>query len=103
MYRGTTPTLQFYLDFLLEDEKEVFITFDQNNKTVLEKSIDEIEKSISDDGNTILSFKMTQKETLLFDEETIEMQIRIKFENGEAIASNIFKTYINDILKGGEI
>lgn len=103
MYRGTTPTLQFYLDFLLEDEKEIFITFDQNNKTVLEKSIDEIEKSVADDGNTILSFKMTQKETLLFDEETIEMQIRIKFENGEAIASNIFKTYINDILKGGEI
>ena len=103
MYRGTTPTLQFYLDFLLEDEKEIFITFVQNNKTVLEKSIDEIEKSVADDGNTILSFKMTQKETLLFDEETIEMQIRIKFENGEAIASNIFKTYINDILKGGEI
>lgn len=103
MYRGTTPTLQFYLDFLLEDEKEVFITFEQNNKTVLEKSIAEIEKSVADNGNTILSFKMTQKETLLFDEETIEMQIRIKFENGEAIASNIFKTYINDILKGGEI
>lgn len=103
MYRGTTPTLQFYLDFLLEDEKEVFITFVQNNKIVLEKSINEIEKSVADDGNTILSFKMTQKETLLFDEETIEMQIRIKFENGEAIASNIFKTYINDILKGGEI
>lgn len=103
MYRGTTPTLQFYLDFLLEDEKEVFITFVQNNKTVLEKSINEIEKSVAYDGNTILSFKMTQKETLLFDEETIEMQIRIKFENGEAIASNIFKTYINDILKGGEI
>ena len=103
MYRGTTPTLQFYLDFLLEYEKEVFITFVQNNKTVLEKSINEIEKSVADDGNTILSFKMTQKETLLFDEETIEMQIRIKFENGEAIASNIFKTYINDILKGGEI
>ena len=103
MYRGTTPTLQFYLDFLLEDEKEVFITFVQNNKIVLEKSIDEIEKSVADDGNTILSFKMTQKETLLFDEETIEMQIRIKFENGEAIASNIFKTYINDILRGGEI
>lgn len=103
MYRGTTPTLQFYLDFLLEDEKEVFITFEQNNKTVLEKSIAEIGKSVADNGNTILSFKMTQKETLLFDEETIEMQIRIKFENGEAIASNIFKTYINDILKGGEI
>lgn len=114
MYRGTTPNQIFKLDFLLTNEASIFITYSQNDEVVIEKDIEEISKTTDETtGFSILSFKMTQDESLLFEPEMydqnhmiinpVSIQIRIKFEDSTAIASDYVRASISEVLKDGEI
>lgn len=104
MYRGTTPNQIFRLDFLLTNEEEIFITYSQNGETVIEKHLAQISKTTDETtGFSTLSFKMTQEESLLFLSEDVLIQIRIKFNDDTAIASDYVRANISEILKDGEI
>lgn len=98
MYRGTTPTHVFRTDANLEEASVLFISYKQNGKVVLEKSLEEV--SIQKD---IVIVNLTQTETLLFQEGIVTIQIRAKFPDGSAIASKLIRTSAEEILKDGEI
>lgn len=98
MYRGTTPINIFRTDVDLTNASVLFITYKQNGKIVLEKSIDEVKIQ-----KEIVTVSLSQKETLLFTEGIVTIQIRAKFPDGSTIASNLIRTSAKEILKEGEI
>lgn len=98
MYRGTTPINIFRTDVDLTNASVLFITYKQHDKDILEKSIDDvvIEK------DTIM-VRLSQRETLLFSEGIVTIQIRAKFPDGSVIASSLIRTNAREILKEDEI
>lgn len=98
MYRGTTPQHIFESDLDLSEAATVYITYEQAGKTILEKSKNDITFS---EGR--MSVTLTQEETLKFDCRFVEIQIRARFADGRAVASNIITTTANKILKEGVI
>lgn len=99
MIRGTTPRLDFYLPFDVSTLEEAFVTFAQGAETVFEKTLSEcvVEQNR-------ISVKLTQDETLkLHVDSIVEIQIRAKTENGDALASNIMRESADRILKEGVI
>lgn len=98
MHRGTTPTNIFRTDVDLTNASVLFITYKQNGKVVLEKTIDDV--SIHGE---MVEVRLSQRETLLFSEGIVTIQIRAKFQDGSVIASNLIRTNAREILKEGEI
>ena len=98
MRRGTTPTLTFTLPVDSSIIERLFITFSQKRGIMLEKNIDDCEFI---DG--ALQVTLSQKETLSFNVGAIDIQIRLKTNDGSAMASNIVVAEIRDCLKDGEI
>ena len=98
MYRGTTPTNIFTVDVDLTDAEVIYITYKQAGVVVIEKDIDDITVAVDS-----LTVKLTQEETLGFKDRDVEVQIRARYPNGDAIASNIIKTTAKNILKEGVI
>jgi hypothetical protein len=99
MIRGTTPTLSFKLPFEISLLEVLYISMSQNGNVVIEKEISDC----SIDGNT-LAIKLTQEDTLKFlYGSNVKIQIRAKTKEGEAIASNIITTSVENILKNGVI
>ena len=98
MIRGTTPTLEFTFPFNVNTLSTCYITFQQDGKTVLEKNLNDGKV----DGKKF-TLNLTQEDTLKFKVDYIEMQIRGKTANGEAIASNIMQAHAEKILKDGVV
>ena len=99
MIRGTTPTLEFTLPFELVEIDKLWITFSQNNKEVFT-----VEKQDLVLGDKTISLKLSQKQTLLLSSNSmVNIQIRVVDTKGLAMASNIIKTPVQQILKDGEI
>ena len=98
MIRGTTPLNIFNVDVDLTTAEVIYITYKQNNNVVIEKSIGDI--AVTDKTLTV---RLTQDETLQLAEREVEIQIRARFPNGTAIASNIIKTTASRVLKDGVI
>lgn len=98
MIRGTTPTNTFEVDADLREAVALFITYSQMGKVKFEKVIGDV--TIEE---TQLETELTQQETLSLDSGSVEIQIRAKFADGTAIASNIIKTTAARVLKEGVI
>ena len=99
MRRGTTPTHTFNTSVSLAAAEVIYITYQQRRQTVVEKTIDDI--TVAADTLTV---ELTQEETLLFDAKyPASIQIRARFIDGSAIASNIMTVPVDKILKGGAI
>lgn len=99
MFRGTTPTNKFTSTIDLSSADAIYITYQQANETVLEKTIEDITF-----GEGFVSVQLTQEETLLFSpDRKVTIQIRAKFPDGSAIASNAIVTSVEAILKEGVI
>ena len=99
MIRGTTPTHVFETDVDLSGAEEIYVTYRQGGMTV--------EKTMADCVVTpeSVSVELTQAETLLFRVGgfNVQVQIRAKFPDGSALASNIIPISVSPILKEGEI
>lgn len=98
MYRGTTPTNVFRTGVDLENASVLFVSYKQNGKVVLEKSLEDVSVK-----KTLVTVNLTQKETLLFQDGIVTIQIRAKFPDNTAIASNLIRTTAEEIVKDGEI
>ncbi len=96
--RGTTTEIQYSFDQVnVSDITVCYLTLKQGDVV--------IEKSLADAtvGEDTLTWKLTQAETLQFnDKDIIESQIRYK-ANGEAYVSKIGRMDTYRILKDGEI
>ena len=98
MRRGTTPTNTFTVDVDLRQATEMYVTYQQNGETVLEKTLEDVTVT-----ETAIEIALTQEDTLAFAQGTVQMQIRAKFGDGAAIASNIIVAPVDQILKDGVI
>lgn len=99
MRRGTTPTHIFYTDIDLTDAAVIWLTYKVDGKIVIQKEKEDL--TVETDR---ISFKLTQEETLaLMTSRPVRMQIRARFEDGSAIASQVMATNVEEILKDGVI
>lgn len=104
--RGTTPTLTFHVkneQLDLDEIAEVWVTF--KTKTGLrpkEKTFDINDVAIDSEERTI-TLVLSQEDTLYFSDASILIQLRTRFNNDLAYASDIIDTSIGQILKEGVI
>ena len=98
MTRGTTPNQTFIFPMKIDGADSLYVTYTQNDKTVLEKTIDEAEIS----GDTV-SFTLSQQDTLKFS-SSHKLYVQVRFTlDGRAYATKVFTLDVNKILKEGEI
>ena len=99
MRRGTTPKHTFTTDIDLTGAEVMYITYKQGDTVIMEKAIEDV--TIASDN---VEIALTQEETLAFAEYSrVSIQIRVRFPDGQAIASNIMETTAEKILKEGVI
>ena len=99
MYRGTTPTLRFKLPFAVNTLAVAYVSFKQKETVRLEKTLAEA----TVDGDT-LEYKLTQSETLKFSADSmVDIQVRVRTNDGTALASKIITLPVKKIIKGGVI
>ncbi len=97
MRRGSTPTNTFDVDLDLRGAT-VFINYEQDDEVVLEKTGDDLTI-----GESQITLKLTQEETLKFHPGKVYIQIRYVFPNGAADGSDIIQTTFERIIKDGVI
>lgn len=98
MRRGTTQQLTFMLPEAISIAA-LYITFSQNGKTVLEKTLDDVEVN-----EKTITLSLSQEDTLKFcAKHAVYIQLRIRDALGNAIASEIIRTDAEAILKEGVI
>lgn len=99
MYRGSTPTIKLNIksdvDFNQIDALEFTLNSNSNMKVATKNDVD------IDVENKTISLALTQEDTLSFNVGIIEIQLRVKFNNGNAWVSPIKKTTMERIIKGG--
>lgn len=94
MIKGTTPTHVFTLPFDMATVKTIQIVYAQNHIVKLEKG----NEDCTFDGNNV-SIRLTQEDTLKFDGDGyVNIQVRVLTVGGDALASNIMKTFLMDCL-----
>lgn len=99
MIRGTTPTLVFDVDADLTSAQVIYITLRQIGRDAIEKTQEDITVEAAR-----LTVRLTQAETLALEPGLpVEIQIRARFPDGSAIASNVMRTDAGRILKEGVI
>lgn len=99
MQRGSTPTLVFTLPVETDNIVECWVTIAQSGKVLINHTIAQCVK----DGNKIKT-GLSQKETLLLSEDDLcEIQLRVKFSDGNAFPSQIFTEPVSRVLRDGEI
>lgn len=94
MFRGTTPTFTFTLQFDTSVIDEAFATFAQSGTVVIEKSLSDMEKD-----EKKLRVKLTQEETMrLKGNSGVEIQLAVRI-GSNVMRSKIMTTTVNRILK----
>ena len=101
MRRGTTPTCTFTTNVDLTG-CTVFVTFQQNGQTVIEKTGTDLTITATDTGSTV-ALTLTQLETLALEPGRVLVQIRYVDSFGTADASSIITATAEAILKDGVI
>lgn len=105
MYRGTTPTLTFFIDFSTENITKLNIAFSQKNVVVLDKNendieFEEVEATETTEAQHKIKLDLSQDDTLKLDDTMVAIQLRIRCQN-LAMASKIITVPVNAILKDG--
>lgn len=104
--RGTTPTLVFHIKdktLDLNEIAQVWITF-KNKAGFRPKEITyDIDDVIVDSAEHTITLYLSQNNTLALSECEMSVQIRIRFNDDKAYASNILNVPIGRILKEGVI
>ncbi len=99
--RGCTVTNTFKMDIKGSTVARMFVTYQQNGVTVLEKTVDDAD--IGEDGTVVIH--LSQEDTLCFnqDDGAIRVQIRILTDGGTAIKSKVMTAMTDELLKDGVI
>lgn len=100
MRRGTNPLLTFELPESITISA-LYITFQQNGTTVLEKTLTDAEYNAE---TGVINLPLTQEDTLLFsDTVPLWVQIRLRDNLGNAVASEPMRVDVGEIYKDGVI
>lgn len=99
MIRGTTPEIRFTMPVDTSALSCMYLTLAQHGVVVVEKCITDCECNGAD-----VSCCLTQADTLKLNERRpVEIQVRAKTVDGDALASQIVSVPAGRILKDGEI
>lgn len=96
MIRASTPTHYFTLptEYNIDNIDKILVTYAQKDKVVLEKT----KEDVSFDGATFY-YTLTQEETNLFEDNVfVEIQVRIKTSDGNALPSDIYHLPVKKVL-----
>lgn len=100
MRRGTNPVLTFELPEAITISA-LYITFQQNRQTALEKDLTNV--TYEQESGTI-TLPLSQEDTLLFSGlEPVWVQIRLRDNLGNAVASEPMRVNVGEIFKDGVI
>lgn len=88
MKTGTTPTHTFTIPFNKSAIADVEITYQQREKTILQKYLADCELYETDSNSCEIKLTLTQEETFLFAEPSFAAQIRVLDNNGVVTASD---------------
>lgn len=100
MRRGTTPTICYNIPIDTSLIDVSYITFSQAGQEVFTKELDDCNI-----GENSLTVTLTQEETLRLscNGKRVEMQIRLRLNDGTALASNIMTIEVEKTLLDGVI
>lgn len=84
MWQGTTPTIEIKTDINLTPMAKVQLTIEDRKGNRL--TINQEELTISEDTVT---FQLSQKESLSLSPGRVRLQLRVKTNDGDVLASNI--------------
>ena len=100
MRRGTNPLLTFELPEPITISA-LFITFRQDERNVLEKSLNDV---TYDKETGVISLPLTQADTLVFDaREPLWVQLRLRDNLDNAAVSDPIRVDVGEIFKDGVI
>ena len=96
MIRGTTPTLTFTLPMAVSTLSEYWVTVSQMYDNI---RIDKDRSTLTASGKTITA-NLTQEDTLrLVPDKPVYIQLRVLTSGGDAMASEVFKATVDDVLR----
>lgn len=104
--RGTTPTQTFRAKIDLTDVSELFLTYVQDDMARFEKTLEDVTVEPIEEGDykSLVTVTLTQADTLaLKADDYYDIQARVKFPDGKALASDILNVPVLGILKEGII
>jgi len=84
MWQGTTPTIEIKTDINLTPMAQVQLTIEDRKGNRL--TINQEKLTISEDTVT---FQLSQKESLSLSPGRVRLQLRVKTNDGDVLASNI--------------
>lgn len=106
IYRGTTPSITLQVtgvDLSFQDTWPVVVVTLKNGGTEIDFQRDLLVIEHTDTGCSV-TFVLTQVQTLAFDYmKKVSVQLRAKDAAGRAIASQIVRADVAEIIKDGEI
>lgn len=95
IYKGCTCKNTFTIPYAGSEVEVIYITYQQNGATVVEKSTEDCEF-----GEGIVSTMLSQEDTLAFTSASlVRIQLRIRLKNGTSTKSKIIETYTDNLLK----
>lgn len=101
MRRGTTPTIALVVQGYDLTDSKVYATIQQGSYTLTKSGADlTVEES---DGNSFITFELTQAETLAFKAGNASVQVRWINSNDIALATDICTIRIDTVLMDGVI
>lgn len=92
MKRFSTPDHTFYLPFSAADIKRLKLTYEQNEKVLLEKA----ETDMTPEENA-WNITLTQEETGMFSEGEATAQIHFLLNSGKAGHTEPYVLYVEDV------
>ena len=107
--KGCTAANTFDYPYNKSDTRVLYITYVQGGRTALEFVYDEDQEETEntvtfDDTAHVVSVFLTQEDTLsLKSRVQVEIQIRARVYEGDAVKSDIVTATVDTILKGGVI
>lgn len=97
--RGTTPKIEVKVDADLTDYTN-YLSIGKVGEEIVSAQSTVCE--VDDDGSSLLTFKMTQEQTLSLPKGSLKMQVR-SIKDDEAIATGLIPVSVADIIKEGVI
>lgn len=95
MQRGTTPTEKIRLNFRLLNVQGIEVLYKQQKHPRVIKTMDEMDIQSSEE-ESLLTFKLTEKETLRLLPGYCNVQLRIRLENDEIYMSKLGYVWVKD-------
>ncbi len=99
MIRATTPKHMFLFETDPEEFVRILVTYQQDDRILLEKEKDDLTIEAGDDGGYVAWFRMSQEESKLFSGgKRAQVQVRVLTASGEVLASEKENISVHDVL-----